>query len=350
MRAGVLHGPNDLRVETVPDPTCRVDEVMIEVAYNGLCGTDASEFSKGPGMVPLIVRHPGSGHLGPTVLGHEFIGTVVEAGSAAAAWKGKRVACGAGVSCGACKWCRSGRTNLCERYYTLGLSTHGGLAEFVAAPATTCRAIADDCTDEDAALAQPLAVGIHAVNRAGVQPGDAIVLLGAGAIGSFVIAALAGHDGPIVAIDIDEGRLDVARQLGATSTHRIATDASLADVRNLLPAAADVVFETAGVAGSAARALSLVIRGGTVLLVGLNRTPQPLELADVVLREVDIKTTVAHVCDGDLPAALQILTAKPLSALLLDSVVPLADVVDDGFGRLVNGQATGKILVDPRRG
>jgi (R,R)-butanediol dehydrogenase / meso-butanediol dehydrogenase / diacetyl reductase len=69
-----------------------------------------------------------------------------------------------------------------------------------------------------------------------------------------------------------------------------------------------------------------------------------------VLREVDIKTTVAHVCDGDLPAALQILTAKPLSALLLDSVVPLADVVDDGFGRLVNGQATGKILVDPRRG
>jgi (R,R)-butanediol dehydrogenase / meso-butanediol dehydrogenase / diacetyl reductase len=350
MRAGVLHGPNDLRVETVNDPVGGPNDVIIEVAYNGLCGTDASEFSKGPGMVPLNVRHPGSGHVGPTVLGHEFIGTVVDAGSAASAWKGKRVACGAGVSCGTCKWCRAGRTNLCERYYTLGLSTHGGLAEFVAAPASTCRAITDGCADVDAALAQPLAVGIHAANRAAVQPGDTVVMLGAGAIGSFILAALAGHDGPIVAIDIDDGRLEVARQLGATTTHRIATDTSPADVRDLLPTAADVVFETAGVTGSAARALSLAVRGGTVMLVGLNRTPQPLELADVVLREVDIKTTVAHVCDGDLPAALQVLAAKPLSALLLDSVVPLADVVEGGFGRLVNGQATGKILVDPRRG
>jgi (R,R)-butanediol dehydrogenase/meso-butanediol dehydrogenase/diacetyl reductase len=350
MRAGVLHGPRDLRVETVADPVGGPDDVIIAVAYNGLCGTDASEFSKGPGMVPLNVRHPGSGHVGPTVLGHEFIGTVVDAGSASAAWKGKRVACGAGVSCGVCKWCRAGRTNLCERYYTLGLSTHGGLAEFVAAPAATCRPIADGCADVDAALAQPLAVGIHAANRAAAQPGDMVVLLGAGAIGSFILAALAGHDGPIVAIDIDDGRLEVARRLGATTTHRIAAGASPADVRDLLPTAADVVFETAGVAGSAARALNLAVRGGTVMLVGLNRTPQPLELADVVLREVDIKTTVAHVCDGDLPAALEILAAKPLSALLLDSVVPLADVVDGGFGRLVNGQATGKILVDPRRG
>jgi (R,R)-butanediol dehydrogenase / meso-butanediol dehydrogenase / diacetyl reductase len=195
-----------------------------------------------------------------------------------------------------------------------------------------------------------LAVGIHAAYRAGVQPGDTVVLLGVGAIGSFVVAALAGHDGPIVALDVDDARLDVARQLGATDAHRILPDASPAEVRTLLPAAADVVFETAGVAGSAARALAMATRGGTVMLVGLNRSPQPLELADVVLREVDVKTTVAHVCDSDLPKALDLLTRKPLSSLLLDRVVPLADVVADGFGRLIGGQAAGKILVDPRHG
>jgi (R,R)-butanediol dehydrogenase / meso-butanediol dehydrogenase / diacetyl reductase len=348
MRAGLLYGPNDLRVEDVADPTCGRGDVLIEVAFNGLCGTDASEFSKGPAMVPLHARHTGSGHIGPTVLGHEFIGTVVDSGIDAAEWRGRRVACGAGVSCGTCKWCRSGRTNLCERYYTLGLSIHGGLAQYVAAPMATCRPIADGCADVDAALAQPLAVGIHAANRAGVRPGDTVVLLGVGAIGSFVAAALAGHDGAIIALDVDDDRLDVARQLGATETHRIAPDAAPGDVRDLLPDGAEVVFETAGVAGSAARALAMAVRGGTVMLVGLNRSPQPLELADVVLREVDVKTTVAHVCDIDLPKALDLLAERPLSTLLLDSVVPLADVVDAGFGRLVAGLASGKILIDPR--
>ncbi len=322
--------------------------MVIEVAYNGLCGTDASEFTKGVGMVPLTARHPGSGHQGPTVLGHEFIGTVVDAGADATAWKGKRVACGAGVSCGTCKWCRAGRTNLCERYYTLGLSIHGGLAQYVAAPAPTCREIVDGCADLDAALAQPLAVGLHAASRSGVQPDDTVVLLGVGAIGSFICAALAGHRGAIIAMDVDDGRLEVARRLGATEIVKIAPDITPADIRDLVPSGADVVFETAGVNGSAARALSLAMRGGTVMLVGLNRTPQPLELADVVLREVDVKTTVAHVCDHDLPQALDLLTARPLSALLLDQVVPLDDVVAAGFERLVNGQATGKILVDPR--
>lgn len=350
MRAAVLHGVHDLRVESVPEPACGAGDVMIAVTYNGLCGTDASEFAKGPAMVPVERRHPGSGHLGPTVMGHEFVGTVVDAGVDAAGWVGARVACGAGVSCGSCKWCRGGRTNLCERYYTLGLSTHGGLAEYVAAPAATCRVIPAECEDIDAALAQPLSVGIHAVARAGVQPDDTVVLLGVGAIGSFVAAALAGHRGPIVALDVDDARLEVARQLGATETHRISADAGPAEVATLVPGGAGVVFETAGAPGSAARALALAERGGRVMLVGLNRAPQPLELADVILREVDIRTTVAHVCDHDLPAALEVLRARPLSHLLLDRVVPIDDVVTDGFERLAAGQATGKILVDPRRG
>ena len=80
MRAALLHAPHDLRVEDRPDPTCGPGEVVVEVTYNGLCGTDATEYTKGPMMVPLTSPHPGSGHVGPTTLGHEFIGVVVEAG------------------------------------------------------------------------------------------------------------------------------------------------------------------------------------------------------------------------------------------------------------------------------
>ncbi|BEP15911.1 2,3-butanediol dehydrogenase [Acidothermaceae bacterium B102] len=350
MRAAVLYDAHDLRVEDRPEPSMADDDVIVEVIYNGLCGTDASEFGKSPLMVPAHKVHPGSGHVGPTVLGHEFIGTVVAAGRDTTLAVGTRVACGAGVSCGQCAWCRAGRTNLCERYYTLGLSTHGGMAERVAAPARICLAIDDGCRDEDAALAQPLAVGMHSVRRSGVQPGDTVVLLGAGAIGSFVAAALTGHDGPVIALDIDQGRLDVVHAVGATETHLIAPDASGEQLRELLPAGAQVVFETSGVLGATERAFALAARGGTVTLVGLNKTPQPLNLADIVLREVNIRTTVAHVCDQDLPEALALLAERPLSSLLLDRIVPLDDVVAEGLEPLLQGKATGKILVDPRVG
>lgn len=350
MKAAVLHGPLDVRIEDRPDPTFGDDDLVIEVAYNGLCGTDATEFSKGPMMVPLVAAHPGSGHVGPTTLGHEFIGKVVAAGNRARHRIGERVACGAGVSCGLCTWCRSGRTNLCERYYTLGLSTHGGLAEYVAAPSTICIGIPEGLQEADAALAQPLAVGIHSVNRASARPDDTIVLLGVGAIGSFICAALRSHEGPIIAMDVDPARLEVAAQLGATASHLISPTAGPQDLRALVPAGAQVVFETSGVLGAAERALALASKGGTVLLVGLNKTPQALNLADVVLREITIQTTVAHVCDSDLPAALSILASNPMADVLPTRVIALEDVVSGGLEPLVSGSARGKILVDPRHG
>jgi (R,R)-butanediol dehydrogenase/meso-butanediol dehydrogenase/diacetyl reductase len=300
-------------------------------------------------MVPLTTPHPGSGHVGPTVLGHEFIGQVIETGAAAAALLGARVACGAGISCGQCAWCRDGRTNLCATYYTLGLSTHGGLAEYVAAPSSICRAITENCADDDAALAQPLAVGLHAVSRAAVRPGQHVVLLGVGAIGSFVCAALKDRDARVTAVDIDQSRLSTAKALGASDTQLLTNDMSPQDVLDLIGDAGDIVFETSGVNGAAARAAALTRRGGTLALVGLNQQPQPLVLADLVLREVDVRTTVAHVCADDLPAALELLTDWPLSSLLLDRVVPLADVVAQGLDPLVAGTVHGKVLVDPRR-
>jgi (R,R)-butanediol dehydrogenase/meso-butanediol dehydrogenase/diacetyl reductase len=109
------------------------------------------------------------------------------------------------------------------------------------------------------------------------------------------------------------------------------------------------VLETSGAVGAAERAFALAAGGGTVLLVGLNKTPQPLNLADLVLREINVHTTVAHVCDQDLPQALALLAERRLAAVLLDRVVPLEDVVTGALEPLLAGKARGKILVTPRR-
>lgn len=347
MRAAVLHAAGDVRVEERAEPATAPGTVVVSVTYNGLCGTDVTEYTRGPMMVPLSTPHPGSGHVGPTVLGHEFVGEVVAAGPGAGYWLGRRVASGAGVSCGTCDRCRRGRTNLCERYYTLGLSTDGALADYVAVPASTLREIPAGCADIDAALAQPLAVGLHGVSRAGIRGGDTVVLLGAGAIGSFILAGLAGHDGRVLAVDLDARRLAAARQLGATETCLVEPDADGDPVRDLVPRGADVVIESSGVPGAAQRAVRLVAPGGNVLLVSLVKAPQSLELADLVLREITVRTTVAHVCDADLPRALDLLDRLPLSGLLVDRVVPLDTVVSDAFEPLASGSVPGKILVAP---
>jgi 2-desacetyl-2-hydroxyethyl bacteriochlorophyllide A dehydrogenase len=344
MKAAVLHALKDLRIEECDLPIIGDDDVLIKIAYNGLCGTDASEFAKGSLMVPLEKAHPNSKHQGPTILGHEFVGTVISAGKNVSSMVGKRIACGAGVSCGECKRCKEGRTNLCSKYFTLGLSTHGGLAEFVAAPANICIEIPQSLSFESAALAQPLAVGIHGVRRAGVKNGDTIFLLGAGAIGAFVCVALRDKGVNIVAADISQDRLDVVEKLGVQKTILINPDATIQDLKDQFGLQADVVFETSGAPGAIAKAVSLTVMGGTTMLMGLNKTPQELIFSDPVLREITLQTTVAHVCFEDIPEALKLLGDPSVSQLLTGEIFSLDDT-KLAFETLLSGESHGKILI-----
>ncbi|MFP5372767.1 MAG: zinc-dependent alcohol dehydrogenase, partial [Actinomycetes bacterium] len=233
MRALVLHAAGDARLEERPEPPVPgAGEVRLTVTRAGLCGTDASEYAAGPVMTPLATRHPNRGVLGPVVLGHEFIGVVESAGPGAERFSvGDRVAAGAGVWCGECPWCRRGQTNLCRSYWTYGLSADGGLTQRITVPERMLHAVPSHVSDDNAALAQPLAVGLHAVDRSRVQPGDLVVVHGAGAIGSFIIAGLkaAGAE-TVVAVDVDQARLDVATKLGADVT----VDARSADAATVV--------------------------------------------------------------------------------------------------------------------
>jgi threonine dehydrogenase-like Zn-dependent dehydrogenase len=330
-----------VRIEAVADPSSPApDEVVLEVIRAAICGTDASEWDHGP-----ILCRPG------VVLGHEFVGRVVDAGSAVAGLRaGDRVVSGAGISCGRCSWCLRGRTNLCAGYRTLGLQVDGGLAEYVTSPAAICRPVPEACDDDAAAMAQPLAVALHALSRVGQRPDDTLAVIGAGGIGSFVVAGAshAAFGGRVVAVDVDASRLATASALGAAET----ADASGRDLAELLLELSDgvgfdVVIEASGAPHAPAAAIAGVRRGGRVLLVGLHGAPRELELTRMILREVDVVTTVAHVCDADLPAALELLATTDVAAVTAGPRIPLDALVEDGLRPLAERRATGKILVTP---
>ncbi len=353
MKALVLHAAGDARVEDRPDPTRpRSTEATLRITRAGLCGTDATEYLAGPVMTPLKTRHPGSGFFGPVVLGHEFIGVVELVGDEVDRIEvGDRVAAGAGVWCGSCDWCQRGETNLCASYWTFGLSADGGLAERLTVPAAMLHPVASGVSDDNAALAQPLAVALHAVSRSQIGPGDVVIVNGAGAIGSFIVAgAVAAGAGAVVALDVEESRLVVARRLGASQAVNVTTADIEEVVREVTGGAlADVCVEASGTPDGMGRLQRLTRRGGTMLLVGLPKKQVTFDSVDLILREISVATTVAHVCDKNLPAALDLLASRDLAALLVERVVPLDRVIEDALQPLAAGRARGKLLVDPQQ-
>ena len=340
MKAAIYHGPGDIRIESVADPDGpRADELIIEVDRAAICGTDSSEWAHGP----LLARPP-------VVLGHEFVGRVVALGPQADGFSaGDRVVSGAGISCGACAWCRVGRTNLCAEYRTIGLHVDGGLAEYVRSPGFVCRRVPDEVSDDAAALAQPLAVALHAVRRSGLEPGQACAVIGVGGIGAFIVAAaVARGASPLIALDIDDARLETARRLGAPVTANV-RDRSLSEaiLEHTDGAGAHVVIEASGAPGGPAGALAAARRGGRVLIVGLQSEPREIDLLSFTVREVDLITTLAHVCDVDLPDSLTLLASSDLARVVIERTITLAGLVEDGIRPLAEGRARGKIVVAP---
>ena len=338
MRAAVYHGPHDLRVEDVPLPDdVGDDDVLIAVSMAAICGSDSAEWDHGP-----VLAVP------PVTLGHEFVGVVAQVGAGVTTLSvGDRVVSGAGVSCGDCEWCREGRTNLCERYYTLGLHVNGGLAEFVVSPASICRVVPSHLDDVSAVLAQPFAVALHGLRRARVRAGAGVAIIGVGGIGGFLIAgAVARGANPVIAIDVNDERLRGATVLGATHVINPTTEDVKQRVLDITGGlGVHSVVEATGVVGSPQTAIDIVRRGGDVLILGLHAHRNELDLLSFTVREVDLHGTLAHVCADDLPEALAILASTDLASQVLEKVIALDDLVESGIVPLVERSARGKIVV-----
>jgi (R,R)-butanediol dehydrogenase/meso-butanediol dehydrogenase/diacetyl reductase len=352
MKAARYYGRLDIRIEDVPTPVPADDELLLAVSAVGICGTDAAEFAHGPTMFPIDSAHAVTGHRGPMIPGHEFAGTVVAAGHDVSGFtEGDLVTSGAGVSCGVCGNCRAGRTNLCARYFTVGLNRDGALAELTTVPASACVNVEDRRLSGDvAAMAQPMSIAVHAMRRGRPAAGDHVLVIGAGGIGAFLVHAAARHGAQVTAVDLDAGRLAVAAALGAERTVQTTGDAPLEEQLTELTTRPTVVYECTGYPPAAQAAVSVVERGGRVVVVGLHKNPVPVNLLSVSLDEKEVVGTLAHVLNADLGHAVDLLEdGAELWDRVAPVVVPLEDVVSAGLQPMIEGGETPiKLLLDPQ--
>lgn len=350
MKAVRFHGAGDVRVEQVDGlPAPGPGRVLLRVRTVGICGTDGLEFKQGPVLVrPLDTPHPVTGHLGPLTLGHEFAGEITAVGDGVDEFEpGMLVACGAGMSCGTCAPCRDGRTNLCTTYATIGFHQDGGLAEAVLAPAAICfDAGSYGLSADAAALAQPMAIAVHAARRGRVANGELVAIIGVGGIGSFLTYAASAMGATVVVADTDPVKLEIAAALGAARTVDVTAGETL---QAALDRAPDVIFEASGAAVALEQAVRLAPRGGRIVAVGVQKAPPPVDMARLTLDELELIGTVAHVVAHDFPEALRLLAAREAGwADVAPEVLPLDDVLDAGIRPLANGSSDRiKALFDP---
>lgn len=303
MNAAVLHAPGDLRLEAVQRPVPAPDEALVAVAMNGICGSDVHFYKEGR-LGPFVVDRP-------YIPGHEACGTVVAVGAECrSVAEGQRVAVEPGIPCRRCRYCRSGRYNLCPEVRFLSAPPENGtFAEYVAVPGDFLHPLPDSLSDEDGAFLEPLSVAIQACNRSGITAGSTFVVLGAGPIGLITaLAARAYGATPLAIVDVNERRLEFARDLGIPAAPGARSGNGAADgIAD--SGGADVVFDCTGSSKAAASAPLLAARGGVVVLVGWPEIANPEFPVETVLeKELDVRG-VNRYCNT-FPTAVRLLAER----------------------------------------
>jgi propanol-preferring alcohol dehydrogenase len=279
MRAAQFFGPGDFRLVEIERPSPSPGEVLLRVRAAGLCHSDLHIIDDELGGVPIRT---------PLTLGHEIAGEVVEVGSGVdRSLLGRRFAVFGPAGCGQCSFCRVGRDHLCTESQAIGLARDGGYAEFVAVPAHALVPVPDGVGDAEAAVAtDAVLTSFHALARvARVQPGETVVVIGAGGLGLNAIQVAKLLGAYVVALDVQPRKLELARQFGAD----LALDSRSVNVETpLLDRRIDVVGDFVGNDATKLLAQRLVGRGGRVVLVGLGSVAGPLLGLRLVADEVAI--------------------------------------------------------------
>ena len=272
MRAAVWTGPDRIDVREVPVPDVPPGWVLLRTELTGLCGTD---------FAILHGRHPRA--VAPQILGHEITG-VVERGPADGSEPGTRVTAVPLISCGRCRPCGTGTPHVCRDLMLYGIDRPGSLAEFVALPSEVVVPFRPGISARAAALAEPLAVAVHAVGLSGLAGGERVLVFGAGPIG-VLTALVARHAGAHVWIcDPSPARAELARVLGLGTVR--SGPAGVADVLALTDGAgADIVFDSAGHPAVAALLSAVSAVRGTIVLVGVYKEPAAVDLRAITFGE-----------------------------------------------------------------
>jgi (R,R)-butanediol dehydrogenase/meso-butanediol dehydrogenase/diacetyl reductase len=346
MKSAVFVEKQKIEIQDISRPKIESGEVLLKVEYCGICGSDIHAYKSGQ------LYSPG------TVMGHEFSGTIAEMGDQVEGFEiGDRVAVRPGSACGQCYYCIRGVPNMCIGGSTpvIGLSPdiNGAFAEYVrvVSPAGQLTKLSETVSLQVAALTEPYSVAMHSIRKSRLQPGDRILVIGAGPIGLAVIQllTLAGA-GQITVIEKSEARMKQAREFGANDVLNPDVEGpGLFDKVRLLNniIGPDIIFESAGVPDTFNMAVSLARRDGQVMVVSIIEQETPIHPWVIAVNEIDLKGCYGF--DGDdFNHVIHFMSNGKLAAdKMISEIISLDDIVAKGFEALLQSQEKLKILVKP---
>jgi 6-hydroxycyclohex-1-ene-1-carbonyl-CoA dehydrogenase len=326
-------------VEEVTTPVPGPGEVLIAVAGCGVCHTDLHYLDHGTPTFKVP----------PIILGHEVAGTVAGIGAGVTAFaEADRVLVPAVLSCGFCTLCRAGRENICENSRMLGNHMDGGFAEYLVVPAKDVFRMPDDIPlVEGSIIADAVTTPFHAVVRRGkVIPGDWVLVVGCGGVGLSLVQIAVAVGGRVIAVDVNDRKLDTATRFGAVATFNPAGGRKLdREIRALTGGGVDVAFEAVGKAATQEVALTCLRTGGRLVLVGYSPETLPLNAGRVMFRELDVIGSLG--CRPvDYPRAIELVRQGRVRLQeLVTHRFPLAKI-REAFDQLRSGDAI-RVVVTP---
>ncbi len=343
MKALVLEEYNKLVYKDMPMPEYGADEVLVQVKACGICGSDVHGMDGSTGR-----RVP------PLIMGHEASGIITEIGPDVQDWQaGDRVTFDSTIYKLDDWYTRKSMYNLSDGRMVLGVSPgeyrrHGAFAEYVAVPQHILYKLPEDVTFNQAAMVEPAAVAFHAVELTPISLGDTALVVGAGMIGLFIIQALKVKGcGTLIAIDVEQDRLDLAKKLGADVTFKGDASDLGTQIKNITNGrGADVAFEAVGIESTIETAIAGVRRGATVTLVGNLSPSVNIPLQAVVTQQLRLQGSCAIA--GEYPAVLDMIASGRINVdAILSATAPLSQGAD-WFKRLYDKEpGIMKVVLNP---
>ncbi|MCD6465796.1 zinc-dependent alcohol dehydrogenase family protein [Candidatus Bathyarchaeota archaeon] len=319
MRAAVLYGFRDIRIEDVPTPKFSPDEVLIKVKAAGICGTDIHIY-KGEWKTNT-----------PIILGHEFSGVVAETGHDVRNLEIRApVVAEPNMICGSCYFCRmSERNYFCENLKAIGVSVDGAFAEYVKIKAENVYEITEDLNFDEAALIEPLACCVRGIDQAKIRAGDTVAIIGAGPIGLILLqlAKLAGAS-IVIQTDMNDARLKLASDLGADYTINIREEDPVKAIKSLTKGyGVDVAIEAVGSPEAITQAMKVTRRGGRLNIFGVSPQDAVWEVKPFELYDKELTITTSYRSPFTFQRAVKIaLSGKVKLKPLISHIFKLEDI------------------------
>jgi len=342
LKALLYTAPYTLEYTDWPEPQAGDDDILVRVKACGICGSDVAGHTGKTGR-----------RLPPLIMGHEAAGVVERAGKNVTGFAaGDRICFDSTVYCNQCPACKKGMYNRCVKRQVLGVSVpefkrHGAFAEFVAVPHWICAKLPDRMSFVQACLLEPASIGTHAANRPPISRGDTAVVLGAGTIGLFILQAARLRGAKVIACDINDFRLGLAKQVGADACINSAKVSLNDEIQKRTDGrGADVTFEAVGFGETFRQAISITKTGGAIVAVGNLQKETEFNLQELVSRELAFIGSYASA--GEFRTCIDLIaTGKINVGPLISEVLPLQEG-PAAFKRLLEGKENLlKIVLEP---